>query len=80
MFKIRRAAVQDHVFLVQIELNSPQNMHLRFRVAQLTALAMKDTYDCDGITTRQHNEPAGSQDVWHYYLHVYLDKKNDFFI
>ncbi len=41
------------------------------RVAQLTALAMKNTYGCDGISTRQHNEPAGNQDVWHYHLHVY---------
>lgn len=22
------------------------------------------------MTVRQHNEPAGSQDVWHYHLHV----------
>lgn len=49
------------------------------RAAQLTAFAMKDTYDCDGITTRQHNEPAGSQDVWHYHLHVYPRYKHDFF-
>jgi histidine triad (HIT) family protein len=41
------------------------------RVAQLTAFAMKNTYHCDGISTRQHNEPAGNQDVWHYHLHVY---------
>lgn len=41
------------------------------RVAQLAALAMKNTYHCDGISTRQHNEPAGNQDVWHYHLHVY---------
>lgn len=41
------------------------------RIAQLIAFAMKDTYNCDGISTRQHNEPAGNQDVWHYHLHVY---------
>jgi len=41
------------------------------RAAQLTAFAMKSTYGCDGISTRQHNEPAGNQDVWHYHLHVY---------
>lgn len=34
------------------------------------ALAMKAVYQCDGISTRQHNEPAGNQDVWHYHLHV----------
>ena len=39
--------------------------------AQLTALGMKATYGCSGISTRQHNEPDGNQDVWHYHLHVY---------
>ncbi|MBO0992765.1 HIT family protein [Bacillus sp. SD088] len=47
------------------------------RAAQLTALAMKHTYGCDGISTRQHNEPAGNQDVWHYHLHVYPRYAND---
>ena len=35
-----------------------------------TALAMKAAFGCDGITIRQHNEPAGGQDVWHFHLHV----------
>ncbi len=39
-------------------------------VAQKIALALKAVYGCDGVSTRQHNEPAGSQDVWHYHLHV----------
>ena len=34
------------------------------------ALAFKTVYRCDGVLLRQHNEPAGSQDVWHYHLHV----------
>jgi diadenosine tetraphosphate (Ap4A) HIT family hydrolase len=25
----------------------------------------------DGTSTRQHNEPAGNQDVWHYHEHVF---------
>ncbi len=41
------------------------------RVAQRVALAFKATYRCDGVSTRQHNEPAGNQDVWHYHLHVF---------
>lgn len=49
------------------------------QAAQLVAFAMKDTYRCDGITTRQHHEPAGSQDVWHYHLHVYPRYKQDLF-
>jgi histidine triad (HIT) family protein len=40
------------------------------RVTRQVALAMKATYSCDGVSTRQHNEPAGNQDVWHYHLHV----------
>ncbi len=39
-------------------------------VAQQIALALKAVYGCAGVSTRQHNEPAGSQDVWHYHLHV----------
>lgn len=41
------------------------------RGAQLVARAMKQTYNCHGISTWQHNEPEGNQDVWHYHLHVY---------
>jgi histidine triad (HIT) family protein len=39
--------------------------------ARRLALAMKDAYGCDGISTRQHNEPAGQQEVWHYHLHLF---------
>lgn len=39
--------------------------------ARLVALAMKLAYECDGISTRQHNEPHGDQEVWHYHLHVF---------
>ena len=39
--------------------------------AQAAALAMKQAYGCHGVSTRQHNEPAGNQEVWHYHLHVF---------
>jgi histidine triad (HIT) family protein len=48
------------------------------RVAQGIAIAMKHAYACDGISTRQHNEPAGNQSVWHYHLHVYPRYRHDF--
>ena len=32
---------------------------------------MRASYDCAGISTRQHNEPAGGQDVWHLHVHVF---------
>jgi histidine triad (HIT) family protein len=35
------------------------------------ALALKAAYGCDGTSFRQHNEPHGNQDVWHYHLHVF---------
>lgn len=39
--------------------------------ARDAALAMKSAFECDGVSTRQHNEPAGNQEVWHYHLHVF---------
>ena len=35
------------------------------------AIAIRHTYGCEGVSTRQHNEPAGYQDVWHYHVHVF---------
>jgi histidine triad (HIT) family protein len=46
-------------------------------VARATALAMKAAYSCDGIMLRQHNEPAGEQNIWHYHLHVIPRYEND---
>ena len=40
------------------------------RVVRAVALAQKAAFGCDGVSTRQHNEPAGNQDVWHYHIHV----------
>jgi histidine triad (HIT) family protein len=39
--------------------------------ARRVALAMKAAYGCDGVSTRQHNEPGGNQEIWHYHLHVF---------
>ena len=46
-------------------------------LARVIAMAMKAAYSCDGTSTRQHNEPAGNQDVWHYHLHVFPRYEND---
>lgn len=40
------------------------------RVVKAVALAQKAAFGCEGVSTRQHNEPAGYQDVWHYHIHV----------
>jgi histidine triad (HIT) family protein len=41
-----------------------------FRATRRLADAMMGAFGCEGISTRQHNGPAGDQDVWHYHLHV----------
>jgi histidine triad (HIT) family protein len=57
-------------------------VHCAARMHELVkaiALAMKMAYSCDGVSTRQHNEPAGNQDVWHYHVHVTPRYKDDGF-
>jgi diadenosine tetraphosphate (Ap4A) HIT family hydrolase len=44
-----------------------------------TALALKTAFDCPGVSTRQHNEPAGNQDVWHLHVHVFPRFESDGF-
>jgi histidine triad (HIT) family protein len=39
--------------------------------ARRIAIALKEAYRCDGVSTRQHNEPGGTQDVWHLHVHVF---------
>jgi histidine triad (HIT) family protein len=41
------------------------------------AIAIRSTYGCDGVSTRQHNEPAGNQDAWHYHVHVFPRYEGD---
>jgi histidine triad (HIT) family protein len=49
----------------------PVNLALPIQeMARAVSLAMKAVYRCSGVSLRQHNEPAGNQDVWHYHLHV----------
>lgn len=45
--------------------------HKIFDFSKRMAIAFKETYKCDGTSIRQHNEPAGNQDVFHYHLHVF---------
>ncbi len=48
-----------------------------YATAKRVALALKDAYGCEGTSTRQHNEPAGGQDVWHFHVHVYPRAQSD---
>jgi histidine triad (HIT) family protein len=48
-----------------------------YLVAKKLAIAMRQTYGCDGTSTRQHNEPAGGQDIWHFHVHVFARYHED---
>jgi histidine triad (HIT) family protein len=50
---------------------SEQSLAAVSAVAKKIAIAMRATYVCDGTSTRQHNEPGGDQDVWHFHVHVF---------
>jgi len=50
-----------------------------FTVSQKIAMAMKDAYNCSGISIRQNNEPAGDQHAFHYHMHVFPRYENDNF-
>ena len=47
------------------------------KLARKTAIAMKYAYNCDGVSTRQHNEEQGNQEVYHYHLHVFPRYRGD---
>ena len=51
--------------------------HAVWDLTQRVAVAMREAYDCEGISTRQHNEPAGNQDVWHLHVHVFPRHHDD---
>ena len=55
----------------------PAAWHAVHDVVLEIAIAIRSTYDCEGISTRQHNEPAGYQDAWHYHVHVFPRYLND---
>jgi histidine triad (HIT) family protein len=41
------------------------------------AVGMKRAFACTGVSFRQHNEPDGDQDTWHYHLHVFPRFRGD---
>jgi histidine triad (HIT) family protein len=40
------------------------------QMAARVARALKQEFAADGISLRQHNDPAGGQEVFHFHLHV----------
>ncbi|GAB3491177.1 HIT family protein [Flexivirga lutea] len=51
--------------------------HAVWDLTKRVAIAMRAAYGCDGVSTRQHNEPAGGQDVWHLHVHVFPRRSGD---
>ena len=49
----------------------PRYGHAVHDLVREVAIAMRNVYGCDGTSVRQHNEPAGDQDAWHYHVHVF---------
>ena len=62
----------ENVYDLPIDLGTPLQEAIRD-----TAYAMKAAFKCDGVSQRQHNEPAGYQDVWHYHVHVFPRYEGD---
>jgi len=50
-----------------------------FQVTHKMSLVLKKAYQCDGITLRQNNEPAGDQHAFHFHLHIFPRYTNDSF-
>lgn len=48
------------------------------KAAREIAIAFKEVYSCDGVSTRQHNGRAGGQSVFHYHMHVFPRYHNDY--
>lgn len=53
--------------------------HRIFDISKKIALAIRNAYKCDGITTRQNNEPAGDQHAFHFHLHIFARYNGDSF-
>jgi len=51
--------------------------HAVWDLTRNVATAMRAAYPCEGISTRQHNEPAGNQDVWDLHVHVFPRHRDD---
>ncbi|MFF1820844.1 HIT family protein [Kribbella sp. NPDC058245] len=49
----------------------PADGHAVHDAVREIAIAIRTTYGCEGVSTRQHNEPAGYQDAWHHHVHVF---------
>ncbi|TWP51268.1 HIT domain-containing protein [Lentzea tibetensis] len=51
--------------------------HAVHDAVRAVAIAMRRAYGCAGTSIRQHNEPVGGQEVWHYHVHVFPHHPGD---
>lgn len=42
-----------------------------YQTAKRIASVLPQSHGCEGTSMRQHNEPGGGQDVWHFHVHVF---------
>jgi histidine triad (HIT) family protein len=56
---------------------SPEDNHAVWDLVRKLAIAVRSTYACEGTSVRQHNEPAGDQDLWHLHVHVFPRHQGD---
>ncbi len=45
--------------------------HAIIDTVQKMSVVLKKAYNCQGITLRQNNEPAGDQHAFHFHLHIF---------
>jgi histidine triad (HIT) family protein len=48
-----------------------------YATAKRVAGALRESRGCEGTSMRQHNEPGGGQDVWHFHVHVFPRRRDD---
>lgn len=53
--------------------------HRVFDLSKKIAIALKETYGCDGVKVVQNNDAAGDQHVFHYHMHVVPRYEGDHF-
>ncbi|MER7521876.1 HIT family protein [Microbacterium oxydans] len=56
---------------------SPSDSAAVWDLTQRVAIGIRSSYACEGTSIRQHNEPAGGQDVWHLHVHVFPRHPDD---
>ncbi|MFE6994758.1 HIT family protein [Microbacterium sp. NPDC057659] len=56
---------------------SPADGQAVWELTQQIAVGIRSSYGCEGTSIRQHNEPAGGQDVWHLHVHVFPRHTDD---